>query len=195
VPQLFVLSGPQVGRVFDVTSGAVLGRSPGCACVLADRSVSREHARIDAIGGAWRLVDLGSRNGVRVRGERVEEADLVDLDEFQIGEVLLRFRSAAPAPAVEESGFELEEEIVLAPAPQAATAPARAPAPAPTPTSAPALSDRERERARLLAARAPTGLFSGDLAQWPVWMRWSAYLCVLLVLAAAFVGAYWIATR
>ncbi len=189
MPQLFVLSGPQVGRVFDVGSGAVLGRSPGCTCVLADRSVSREHARIDAVGGAWRLVDLGSRNGVRVRGERVEQADLADLDEFQIGEVLLRFRTAAPAPApvVEESGFELEEEIVLAPAPQALTAPAPAPAPV--------LSERERERARLLATRTPAGLFSGDLAQWPVWMRWSAYVCVLLVLAAAFAGAYWVATR
>ena len=217
MPQLFVLSGPLVGRSFDVHGPVTLGRSPECGVVLADRSVSREHARIEPDGAGWRIVDLGSRNGIKVRGERVERAPLFDHDEFVLGELLLRFRTAVPEPGADkappaaapepprpaaappparpgippkpaaleaESGFELEEEIVLAPAP--------APA-APPPSSG--LAERDRERARILASGQRSTVFSGDLAQWPLGLRLAAYLAVLLVLAAAFYGAVWLVAK
>jgi FHA domain/Domain of unknown function (DUF1707) len=51
----------------------VLGRDPGCDCVLSDETVSRRHARIRRRGDAWLLEDLGSMNGTRVNGWRVTE--------------------------------------------------------------------------------------------------------------------------
>lgn len=210
MPQLFVLSGPLVGRTFDVHGPVTLGRSPECGVVLADRSVSREHARIEPDGAGWRIVDLGSRNGIKVRGERVERAELRDLDEIVLGELLLRFRSAAPEAEVEEappapapaparppaarasveaeSGFELEEEIELAPRAAPPTAPPASPA-------SPALAERDRERARILASGQRSGVLSGDLAQWPLGLRLFAYLAVLLVLGAASYGAFWLVAK
>jgi len=213
MPQLFVLSGPLVGRSYDVHGPVTLGRSPECGVVLADRSVSREHARIEPDGAGWRIVDLGSRNGIKVRGERVERAPIFDLDEIVLGELLLRFRTAVPEPGADmappaaappparpaippkpaapeaESGFELEEEIVLAPAAHAA------PGPAPTAPPPSALAERDRERARILASGQRSTVFSGDLSQWPLGLRLLAYLGVLLVLAAAFYGAFWLVAK
>lgn len=43
------------------------GRSDSADIVVAESSVSREHARFDPVqGGGWRLVDLDSRNGTRI---------------------------------------------------------------------------------------------------------------------------------
>ena len=46
-----------------------IGRDPGCAVVLPSARVSRLHARIELLGGVHYLVDLGSANGTRLRGE------------------------------------------------------------------------------------------------------------------------------
>ena len=108
MPKLFVLGGPDVGHSFDVRPGTVLGRHPDCAVQVHDRSVSRRHARIEVEGSRWFVVDLGSRNGVHVAGERTERAELTDRAEFLLGELPLRFRldpaeveqAAAPAPPV-----------------------------------------------------------------------------------------------
>ncbi|MCZ6598433.1 MAG: FHA domain-containing protein [Planctomycetota bacterium] len=129
MPQIFVLGGKDVGRSFDVSKAAVLGRGTDCDVRLADRSVSRRHARIESDGGRWFVVDLGSRNGVKLRGERVQRAELADHDEIVLGELPLRFRltgpteDAAPAP-------ETEPEITLEPAPEPASGPKPEPEPA-----------------------------------------------------------------
>ncbi|MEM7306690.1 MAG: FHA domain-containing protein [Planctomycetota bacterium] len=156
--QLFVLSGPDAGRSFELAGPMVLGRGTDCDIRLKDRSISRRHARIEPDLGGWVLVDLGSRNGVRHSGERVERAVLTDMDEIQLGELPLRFRMdadeplpaaapAAPAPppparpaAPAEpqpepelgGGFELEEEIDLEDEIEL-----EAPAPKPAPAAAP----------------------------------------------------------
>jgi pSer/pThr/pTyr-binding forkhead associated (FHA) protein len=49
-----------------------IGRDPACTIPLASRYVSRRHARIEARGGALLFVDLGSHNGSRVNGRRVD---------------------------------------------------------------------------------------------------------------------------
>ena len=121
--RLFVLSGRQAGHSFDVADGAVLGRSPECDVCLLDRSVSRRHARLERAGAGWRLVDLGSRNGLRRNGERVESTALEDFDEVQVGELTLRFRApdAAQAPAPADAGAA---PAAARPEPSASAAPA-----------------------------------------------------------------------
>jgi predicted component of type VI protein secretion system len=52
--------------------GAVLGRSRESDVVLDDANVSRRHAEIRPSGASWIIVDLGSTNGVRVNGRRID---------------------------------------------------------------------------------------------------------------------------
>lgn len=102
--KLYVLSGPDVGRSYEVSTGALIGRAADCAVHLRDASVSRQHARLELEAEAWVVLDLESRNGLRVGGERVRRAALEDGAEFQLGEVLLRFRSGEAAEAADGAG-------------------------------------------------------------------------------------------
>ncbi len=116
--QLYVLSGPDVGKSFDVEPGDTIGRSPDCIVTLRHASVSRKHARLEREGGAWFVVDDGSRNGVTVDGARTKRAALTDMGEFSLGELLLRFREESPA-----------SEAPPTPPPEPAPTPAPAPEP------------------------------------------------------------------
>ena len=55
-------------------SRAVVGRSRDCDLVLDDPNVSRHHAELRQEGGGWMVADLGSTNGIKVNGNRVESA-------------------------------------------------------------------------------------------------------------------------
>ena len=50
-----------------------VGRSTHCDITIADRFLSRRHARIFNTDEGWRIEDLGSRNGTFVNGRQVEE--------------------------------------------------------------------------------------------------------------------------
>ena len=52
--------------------GAVLGRSRDADVVVDDPNVSRRHAELRPSGGSWTVRDLGSTNGVKVNGRRLE---------------------------------------------------------------------------------------------------------------------------
>jgi pSer/pThr/pTyr-binding forkhead associated (FHA) protein len=68
-----------------------IGRSPAADIVLDDPSVSRRHAVVARRGERTVILDDRSLNGVRVNGERVNEASLSDGDTVAVGQVLLRF--------------------------------------------------------------------------------------------------------
>jgi hypothetical protein len=67
-------------------SDLVMGRDPGCDVVLADESVSREHARLFFRDGAWIVQDLDSTNGTLVNRERVGRCQLQPGDRLQLGD-------------------------------------------------------------------------------------------------------------
>jgi hypothetical protein len=52
--------------------GAVIGRSRECDVVVDDANVSRRHAEVRPSGANWIVRDLGSTNGIKVNGRRVE---------------------------------------------------------------------------------------------------------------------------
>jgi predicted component of type VI protein secretion system len=54
------------------SQGAVLGRSRDSDIVVDDANVSRRHAEIRPSGGSWVVRDLGSTNGVKVNGRRLD---------------------------------------------------------------------------------------------------------------------------
>jgi hypothetical protein len=58
---------------FELTEGEfVIGRSASCQLSLDDPLVSRSHAKLTVTADAVLVEDMGSRNGVRVNGQRVE---------------------------------------------------------------------------------------------------------------------------
>ena len=54
------------------SSGATLGRSRDADIVLDDANVSRKHAEVRPSGGSWIVRDLGSTNGVKLNGRRLD---------------------------------------------------------------------------------------------------------------------------
>jgi len=67
-----------------------IGRQEGNTIRLTERNVSRHHARLLRQNGAIMVEDLGSYNGVRVNGERIEGvAPLRGGDRVQIGDYQL----------------------------------------------------------------------------------------------------------
>jgi pSer/pThr/pTyr-binding forkhead associated (FHA) protein len=56
------------------SAGAVLGRSRDCDVVVDDPNVSRHHAEVRPSGGSWVVRDLGSTNGVKINGRRLDPA-------------------------------------------------------------------------------------------------------------------------
>jgi DNA-binding NtrC family response regulator len=74
----------------------VIGRDPDSnpSLQLHQTRVSRRHAQVELgeDGRSWRLLDLQSRNGTFVNGERIEGALLRDGDVIRIGSSLLLFQ-------------------------------------------------------------------------------------------------------
>ena len=89
-PTRAVLSG--AGRR-TVLSGSrvVLGRSRDCDVVVDDANVSRHHAELRHDGRDWRVVDLGSTNGIKVNRRQVEQAKLRHGDRITLGVTDLDF--------------------------------------------------------------------------------------------------------
>ena len=76
------------GDRFAIRPGATarIGRALDNDIVVADASVSRHHAAIEAVNGNYKLRDLGSQNGTFVGGARITEAALGDGDAVKIGD-------------------------------------------------------------------------------------------------------------
>jgi pSer/pThr/pTyr-binding forkhead associated (FHA) protein len=72
------------------------GRSPdNNVCLSDDRHVSSHHARIDAEGDLFLLIDIGSTNGTYLNGLRLTTNVAVaisDDDEIRVGSALMAFR-------------------------------------------------------------------------------------------------------
>jgi SARP family transcriptional regulator, regulator of embCAB operon len=73
-----------------------IGRSSDNDIVLSDVKVSRHHAAITVSGAAFVITDLGSVNGVRVGGQRIDPtAELSDGDRIRIGDQEFTFETKA----------------------------------------------------------------------------------------------------
>ena len=117
------------------------GRAPDADVVFNadyDRDASAHHAEVRHEGARWFLVDLQSRNGTYLRGQRLtDRVPLASGDEITFGlkgpRVRLEYDASVPAPAQRQASAP---QIVAAPRPappppqrpQAHSAPASAPA-------------------------------------------------------------------
>lgn len=92
IASLVVRSGSQAGTTFGLAAEVTrLGRHPDSEIMLDDITVSRRHARIVRSADGYSIVDDGSLNGTYVNAGRVEQAELRQGDEIQIGKFRLVF--------------------------------------------------------------------------------------------------------
>lgn len=81
-----------VVRAVDADAVLRIGRAPDCDLVLDHPSVSRRHAELRREHGAWRVRDLGSKNGTYVDGAPVTDgADLGANGWLRFGDVYCEF--------------------------------------------------------------------------------------------------------
>jgi pSer/pThr/pTyr-binding forkhead associated (FHA) protein len=84
--------GPNAGSRFALDKDLVTaGRHPDSDIFLDDITVSRRHVEVERRDGGYVVRDAGSLNGTYVNRQRVEEAQLHDGDEVQIGTFKLLF--------------------------------------------------------------------------------------------------------
>jgi len=79
-------------RVVPVVSDEItIGREDGNTVRLPERNISRRHARLVRDDGFFVIEDLGSSNGVRINGDRidaprrVQEGDLIQIGDYDLG--------------------------------------------------------------------------------------------------------------
>ncbi len=82
-------------RMHDIKQDTVtVGRSRMSDIFLDDVTVSRQHAEIRRNERSFTIKDVGSLNGTYVNRVRVDEVDLRNGDEIQIGKYRFKFVSA-----------------------------------------------------------------------------------------------------
>jgi pSer/pThr/pTyr-binding forkhead associated (FHA) protein len=89
---IVVKRGPNAGSTFLVDQDVMtLGRQPDSDVFLDDVTVSRRHAELRRAGAHFAIHDVGSLNGTYVNMQRVDDTELADEDEIQIGKFKLAF--------------------------------------------------------------------------------------------------------
>jgi pSer/pThr/pTyr-binding forkhead associated (FHA) protein len=102
LPFLLYLDGDGRQQIVDLSiadASVSIGREASSAIALMwDTEVSRLHAVLERVGGAWTLTDDGlSRNGSFVNGRRLRgRRRLANGDSITVGHTLLVFRSGLP---------------------------------------------------------------------------------------------------
>src|SRR5690242_12524933 len=88
-----------------LTEPAVLGRDPQCDVVINDHQISRQHCRIEPQKDGVLVIDLNSRNGLYVNGQRLMRHLLKPGEVLKIGDAILRLEIPQPeSRSTEESG-------------------------------------------------------------------------------------------
>ncbi|MBK9036646.1 MAG: sigma 54-interacting transcriptional regulator [Myxococcales bacterium] len=98
---IWLAGGPRIERLG--LDPVVIGRGPPADLVVAEATLSREHARVQPFVGGLRIDDLDSKNGLHVRGRRVASAELFPGDTCELGDLRISVTSlsrsvAGPAP-------------------------------------------------------------------------------------------------
>ncbi len=108
MPRLIVKlpGGPKTVPVGE--EAVTIGRTADNTLPLDVEGVSRRHAQILFVGKGYEIVDMGSRNGTKVNGQKVPRAMLKGGDVVHVGGVDMVFEDGAGAAAASE-GLDIEE--------------------------------------------------------------------------------------
>jgi serine/threonine-protein kinase len=101
--KLSVVAGPHAGKEFpfEGRDTFLIGRTSDCHFRLSDTDpfLSPRHCLVELNPPRCRVIDLNSRRGIKVNGERVESAELADGDEIRAGQTVFKLSIPTPAPA------------------------------------------------------------------------------------------------
>ncbi|TNF33902.1 MAG: FHA domain-containing protein [Deltaproteobacteria bacterium] len=102
---LTVVVGNDVNKVFKLTGDVTLvGRGMDADFVINDASASRRHFNVVRTSSGYKLVDLGSGNGTKVDGHRVQEIALATGMTIECGTTTLEFGDPSGAAAPVRGG-------------------------------------------------------------------------------------------
>ena len=93
-PRLEVIAalGYEPGTVFDISSGATLGRAESAEIPINDPFASSTHARIFPSGDFMHVEDMGSTNGTYLNGRQLRGAERLKVaDVIRIGDSEYRY--------------------------------------------------------------------------------------------------------
>jgi tetratricopeptide (TPR) repeat protein len=94
---LKALDGPLGGTQFrDPGEDVTIGRGDGCAVVLPDDSVSKQHARLQRTPDGWCIKNLSQSNGTFVEGRRIDDMVLASGQKIRIGTTTCQFTETDP---------------------------------------------------------------------------------------------------
>lgn len=113
------LSGPLLGKELTLKDGTIFGRNRA-NIKLDDPKVSNRHAIVKEENGRLKLVDNGSKNGIRKDGVKVKSIELLPGTQFQIGNSLFQVERDLDATVVPQSAQPPEvspEAIEVTPPP------------------------------------------------------------------------------
>ena len=86
IARLDFILGPMANQTLALSEEVTtIGSVAGNTVVLADPAVSRKHAGIRKVNGAYELADLGSTNGIYVNGHKVPKKTLEPGDIIRVG--------------------------------------------------------------------------------------------------------------
>ena len=95
---IFTSKGRETGRR-QLTGPLVIGRAPDCDLAVRDVLLSRHHCRIEPAGTGWVAVDMGSKNGTWLDGQRVGRRGIRYGDELRVGKTTVRLLDGDMPPA------------------------------------------------------------------------------------------------
>jgi len=93
----------------------LIGRRDSCDITLRFPNVSSHHCELELRNGYWYILDLGSSNGVKVNGVRVEEKFLAPGDEVSVAKHHFKIQyeadMSAPPPDVAKPARPRNEAV------------------------------------------------------------------------------------
>ena len=84
----------------------LVGRNRDAQVCIRDRSVSKNHCRIEKRGSSYRFKDLGSRNGTLINDLRCDSGPIENGDELKVGNFIIHFQTNSAAASPGGSGGE-----------------------------------------------------------------------------------------
>lgn len=114
-PALVVLMGPPgyMGKQWSMThSELIIGRSVDCLVYIDDKSVSRNHARLNVSGSDVSIIDLDSSNKTFINGKQLTPMTpykLKNNDQLKTGNIIMKFLEKGNIEAI--TNMELNEKV------------------------------------------------------------------------------------
>lgn len=88
------MNGKYADRTFKLLpQRTVIGTSTEADIQLEDQKLSRKHCEIRFDGMSYKIVDLGSTNGIVLNDKKTPQGDLIDGDLFRLGGTEFKFKS------------------------------------------------------------------------------------------------------